>query len=146
VNGEHAPLMLWIEGSVALVTMAAFVLHALLAFKSEHVEHHPTRVRIGAAIQGLILGLLIGFVIVPLRMRYMEAQGVDMPGGPGMQALGFLPAILLLIAVRRGALLKAPILSKYLRAYRRASLLKSRSDVDKALSKLDEIEGRKAPA
>jgi len=138
--------MLWIEGVVALVFVVAFVVHAFFAFKTEHVEHHPTRVRIGAAIQGLTIGLLIGFVIVPLRMGYMDFRGFDPAISPAMSSLSFLPAFLLLVTIRRGALLKLPVLSTYLRAYRRASLLKARDDADKALAKLDEIEGRRSPA
>lgn len=146
MTGAHAPLMLWIEGAVALFIMCVYLLYAFFAFKPEHVEHHPARVRIGAAIQGLTIGLLIGFVLVPLRMQLMEARGVDMPGGAGAQSLAWLPALFLMIAVRRGVLLKAPVLSKYLRAFRRASLLKARDDTTKALAKLDEIEGRRTPA
>ncbi|MBK6704376.1 MAG: hypothetical protein IPG56_11925 [Caulobacteraceae bacterium] len=71
--------MLWIEGIVALVFMLAFLVHAFFAFKPEHVEHHPERVRIGAAIQGLTIGLFVGFVVVPLRMGYMDFRGFD-PG------------------------------------------------------------------
>jgi hypothetical protein len=41
-------------------------------------------------------------------------------------------------------LLRAPILSTYLRAYRRASLLRVQDETAKQLAKLDEIEGRKA--
>ncbi len=141
MNPEHAPLMLWIEGLVALGFALAFLLHAFVAFKPEHVEHHPMRVRVGALIQGLTLGLLVGFVIVPLRMGYMEFRGVDMPAG--WSSLSFLPALLILIMIRRGALLKAPVISTYLRAYRRATLLKARDDAVKQLAKLDEIEGRR---
>jgi hypothetical protein len=142
-SAEHGPLMLWIEGVMAVMIAAAFVLHAFFAFKPEHVEHHPARVRIGAAIQGLTIGLLIGFVVVPLRMQYMDV--LDPRTAPGLSTASFLPALILLIAVRRGALLKAPVLSTYLRAYRRASLLKARDDANKALGRLDEIEGRRAP-
>jgi hypothetical protein len=138
--------MLWIEGLVALGFMLAFLIHSLFAFKPEHVEHHPERVRIGAAIQGLTIGLLVGFVVVPLRMGYMDVRGLDPGLSPGMSSLSFLPALLLLIIIRRGALLKAPVLSTYLRAYRRASLLKARDDANKALAKLDQIEGRRASA
>lgn len=146
MSAGHAPLMLWIEGLVALGFMAAFVLHAFFAFKPEHVEHHPARVRIGAAIQGLVIGLLIGFVIVPLRMQVMDARGFEPGVSPELSSLSFLPALILLIVIRRGALLKAPLLSTYLRAYRRATLLKARDDANKALAKLDEIEGRRAVA
>ncbi len=146
MSSAHTPLMLWIEGAVALAIMVGYVLYAFLAFKPAHVEHMPTRVRIGAAIQGLTIGLLIGFVLVPVRMQFMEARGMDMPGGAGTQSLAWLPALLLMIAVRRGVLLKAPVLSTYLRAFRRASLLKARDDATQALVKLDEIEARRAPA
>jgi hypothetical protein len=138
--------MLWIEGVAALVIMAGFVVHSLFAFKPEHVEHHPSRVRIGAAIQGLTIGLLIGFFVVPLRMGYMDFRGFDPAISPQLSSLSFLPGFLLLIVVRRGALLKAPLLKTYLRAYRRATLLKARDDANKALAKLDVIEGRKAAA
>lgn len=144
MSTSHPPLMLWIEGLVALGFALAFLLHAFLAFKPEHVEHHPVRVRIGAVIQGLTLGLLVGFVIVPLRMGYMEFRGVDMPAG--WSSLSFLPALALMITIRRGALLKAPYISRYLRAYRRATLLKARDEAVKQLAKLDEIEGRRAAA
>ncbi|QGZ95241.1 hypothetical protein [Terricaulis silvestris] len=146
MSAEDAPLMLWIEGIVALVIMLAFVIHSFFAFRPEHVEHHPARVRIGAAIQGLTIGLLIGFVIVPLRMQVMDVRGFDPGLSPGMSSLSFLPALLMLIVIRRGALLKAPVLSTYLRAYRRATLLKARDDANKALAKLDVIEGRRASA
>lgn len=145
MNGEHAPLMLWIEGLVALGFMLAFVVHSFFAFKPEHVEHHPERVRIGAAIQGLTIGLLIGFVVVPIRMGYMDVRGFDPALSPQLSSLSFLPALLLLIVIRRGALLKAPVLKTYLRAYRRASLLKARDDAERALAKLDAIEGRRSP-
>jgi hypothetical protein len=137
--------MLWIEGLVALGFMLAFVVHSLFAFRPEHVEHHPERVRIGAAVQGLTIGLLIGFFIVPLRMGYMDIRGFDPAISPMLSSLSFLPGFLLLIIIRRGALLKAPILKTYLRAYRRASLLKARDDANKALAKLDMIEGRSSP-
>ena len=53
--------------------------------------------RIGAAIQGLTIGLLIGFVIVPLRMGYMDVAVFDPGLSPAMSSLSFLPALLLLI-------------------------------------------------
>ncbi|GAM99431.1 hypothetical protein U91I_03080 [alpha proteobacterium U9-1i] len=144
MNPEHAPLMLWIEGLVALCFALAFLLHSFFAFRPEHVEHHPERVRIGALVQGLTLGLIVGFVLVPLRMGLMEIRGIDMPAG--WSSLSFLPALGLLILIRRGVLLKAPVIKTYLRAYRRATLLKARDDANKQLAKLDEIEGRKRRA
>jgi uncharacterized protein YacL len=142
VNAETASLMFWIEAIAAAVVTLCFVTHAVFAFKPAHVEHHPGRVRIGAGIQGLMIGLLIGFVIVPLRMQLMESS----TPASAWSSLSFLPALVLLILIRRGALLRAPVLSPFLRAYRRATLLKARDDANKALAKLDAIEGRGAPA
>lgn len=144
MNPEHEPLMLWIEGLVALGFMAAFVIHAFFAFKPEHVEHHPTWVRVGAAIQGLSIGLLVGFVIVPLRMGLMDVRGLDPAISPELSSLSFVPALLMLIIIRRGALLKVPVIKTYLRAYRRASLLKMRDDAERQLAKLDKKEQKGA--
>lgn len=146
MNAEHVPLMLWIEGSVALVIALGFVIYAFFAFKREHVEHHPARVRIGAGIQGLAIGLVIGFVFVPLRMQMMDTRGVETSVSPELASLSLLPALLLLITIRRGGLLRAPFIKTYLRAFRRASLLKARDDANKQLAKLDAIEGRGAAA
>jgi len=142
VSGEQHSLMLWIEAIAAIVITLGFVVYSFLAFKPEHVEHHPARVRIGAGIQGLVIGMLVAFVIVPLRMQVMEAPAAASPWA----SLSFLPAFLLLIMIRRGALLRAPILSPFLRAFRRASLLKTRDDAVKQLAKLDMLEGRGALA
>jgi hypothetical protein len=138
--------MLWIEGAVAAAIALAFLITSFFMFKPEHVEHHPVRVRIGALIQGITIGLLIGFVIVPLRISLMSASGVDTAASPGASSLSFLPALFLLIVIRRGALLRAPFISRYMRAYRRALLLRTRDEAIKQLGKLDVIEGRKAPA
>ncbi len=138
--------MLWIEGLVALGFALAFLLHAFVAFQPQHVEHHPARVRIGALIQGMTVGLAFGFVMLPLRTGYMQFRGIDVPGIPYISSLALLPAFLLLWIIRRGALLKAPYVKNYLRAYRRASLLKAKDDALKALAKLDQIEGRRASA
>ncbi len=142
MSGETQSLMLWVEGVGALVVTLGFVIYSFFAFKPEHVEHNPGRVRIGAGIQGLTIGMLLAFVIVPLRMQVMDGAAAASPWA----SLSFLPAFVLLILIRRGALLRAPILSPFLRAFRRASLLKARDDVAKQLAKLDVIEGRGAPA
>ncbi|MBL8550674.1 MAG: hypothetical protein JNJ73_11880 [Hyphomonadaceae bacterium] len=133
-------MMLWIEGAVALTITAAFVISSFFMFKPAHVEHHPLRVRIGAAIQGLVIGLLIAFVILPLRLSVMGMADHHSPSASS--SLSYLPAFLLLILIRRGALLRAPVIKTYLRAYRRASLLRTLDETQKQLTRLDQIEGR----
>lgn len=134
--------MLWIEAIVAIVVTLGFVIYAFVAFKPEQVEHNPGRVIIGAGIQGLIIGLLLAFVIIPLRVQVMDAPATASPWA----SLSFLPAFVLLILIRRGALLRAPVLSPFLRAFRRASLLKTRDDALKGLAKLDAAESKRAAA
>ncbi len=54
-------MIFWIEVGAVVGITAAFVLSSFFMFKPEHVEHHPMRVRIGALIQGLTIGCLVGF-------------------------------------------------------------------------------------
>ena len=101
-------MMLWIEGLVALIITLAFFVTSFFIFKPEHVAHAPARVRAGAALQGLLIGLLIGFVIVPLRFAMIELEGGPPPREQAWASLSVLPAVLLLILIRRGALLRSP--------------------------------------
>jgi hypothetical protein len=134
-------VIFWIEVGAVVGITAAFVLSSFFMFKPEHVEHHPMRVRIGALIQGLTIGALVGFVILPLRIAFFDPNLA--PQTPNsVSSLSFLPAFILLIVIRRGALLRVPYIRKYLRAYRRASLLRTIDVAKKHLTRLDEIEGR----
>ncbi len=134
----------WIEAGVAGVIAAMFVISAMLMFKPEHVEHHPARVYIGAALQGLIIGGLVGFVIVPLRLALVAPDvGVTAPRG-GLASLAIAPVFVFLIIVRRGLLARAPLIGPYLRAYRRAALKHQIDGAGKALARLEAIDNRKA--
>lgn len=137
--------MLWIEGLAALAITIAFVVASFFMFKPHQIAHGPARVHIGAGIQGAVIGLVIGFVMLPLRLSLFAAEGLPSLG-VGSTSISFLPAFLLLLLVRRGALLRAPFISRYLRAYRRAGLLKAVDDAQRNLAKLDDIEGKRAPA
>ncbi len=137
--------MFWIEVGVVVGFAAGFLISSFFMFKPEHVEHHPLRVRIGALIQGLTIGILIGFVILPVRIAFFDPQLA--PQTPNsVSSAAFLPAFLLLIAIRRGVLLRTPYISRFLRAYRRANLLRTLDVTTKQLTRLDEIEGRSAHA
>ena len=142
-------IMSWIELSVAGIITAMFVLSALFLFKDEHVEHHPTRVYIGAALQGLIIGVLVGFVILPLRFAFFVPDPSLAPYAPpppprgGMASLSILPAVVLLMVVRRGLLARAPLIGPYLRAYRRAALKWQIDSAGRALSRLEALDARR---
>src|SRR6185503_20541204 len=101
----HPHVLTWLEPLVMLSFAGLFVLYAFLFFKPEHVEHHPTRVLIGAALQGLSIGMLVGFVIMPLRIAFFvpdPAMFPDLPPPPskGLASLSAAPAFVLLIVIR----------------------------------------------
>lgn len=132
-DGVH--LYLWIEAAVVLAIMAAFAVQAFFLFNDEHVEHHPLRVRIGALLQGAVIGLLVGLVILPLRLSFFLP---DLPGPPqALASTAVLPAFLLLLVIRRGFLVRAPLIGRYLRAYRRAAL---KYQIDLARRRLARLE------
>ncbi len=139
-------LYLWIEAGVIGGIMAAFVIQTFVLFKPEHVEHHPMRVWIGAMLQGLIVGVLGGAVLLPLRLSFLVPE---IPGPPqAVASTAVLPAFVLLLFIRRGLLARAPLIGRYLRAYRRAAL-KHGIDVAKArlvrLESMDRKQRAEAP-
>lgn len=141
--------LLWIELIVVGAISAAFLISTLF-FKAEHVEHHPSRVRKGALIQGLILGALIGFVLLPLRFAFFVPDASLVPDAPPpppkeWATLALIPFFVMMIIVRRGLLARAPVIGKYIRAYRRALLKFQIDGAQKALTRLEAMdEKRKA--
>ena len=132
---DGVALYLWIEAAAVGVIVAIFLFQAFVLFKPEHVEHHRTRVRIGAFLQGGIIGGLFGLVILPLRLSFFVPE---IPGPPqAIASTAILPAFLLLLVIRRGLLARAPLIGRYLRAYRRAAL---KYQIDVAEKRLDRLE------
>lgn len=143
-SGPH--LMSWIEGLVVSGFTLTFFLYAFFVFKAEHVEHHPNRVYIGATMQGFIIGALLAFVIVPFRVAFFLPDPSMVPDAPppppkGIASLAILPALLLLLVVRRGVLARAPLIGPFIRAYRRAAL---KHQIDGARRTLLRLEGMDA--
>jgi hypothetical protein len=140
----------WIEAGVAGTITLIFLLSAIFMFKDEHVEHHPLRVYIGATLQGAIIAVLVGFVILPLRFAFFTPDPNLVPDAPeppkGLASLAILPAFMLLLVVRRGLLARAPLIGPYLRAYRRAALKHQIDASSRALARLEAIDERKAGA
>ncbi len=137
--GGADPLLLWIELGVAAAVMLISVGMTFL-FKPEHMAPNPLAVRAGAGVQGLVLGALIGFVLVPFRMAAMS----DAPPPPEA-SLAFLPAFVLLIIVRTGLLARAPFFGRFIRAYRRATVRWQISRAEQTLARLDSLEKRAEP-
>lgn len=136
-------MLLWIELAIVAIIPLIFVA-TTFAFKPEHVGHGPRDVRLGAALQGLILGLLIGFVLLPLRMAFLVPED-GLPEAPrgGMATLSLLPFLILVIIVRRGLLARAPLIGRYIRAFRKASLKFQINGAQKVLARLEGIDAGK---
>lgn len=137
-------MLLWIELAVVALITALFVASAFFWLRPEDVDHDPARVRIGAAMQGLIMGLLIGFVILPLRLAFLipgAEGGASAPAPSGsMASLSLLPFVVMLIVVRRGLLARAPVIGVFLRAYRKAMLKRQIWGAQVALARLTRID------
>ena len=138
-----------IEAGVTFGFTLLFFLYAFFIFKPEHVEHHPNRVYIGATVQGFIIGALVAFVILPLRLAFFVPDTGLVPDAPpppkgGLASLSAIPAFLLLLVVRRGVLARAPFIGPFVRAYRRAALKHQIDGARKTLLRLEGMDARPA--
>lgn len=124
-------LNLIIEIFVATAITLVFVISAMLTLRERHRDMSAWHVYLGAGIYGAIFGAIIGFVIVPLRAALID--GNLPPQTAGM--FGF-AALLLIIALRRGALARLPFLGPQVKAFRRASL---RRQIEAAQNQLDKL-------
>lgn len=142
----HPHILVWLEPLVVGGFTVLFALFAFFMFKPQHVEHHPTRVLIGAAIQGFIIGALVGFVILPFRIAFFVPDPSLVPDAPappkGIASLAILPAFLLLLVVRQGLGARAPLIGRYLRAYRRAAIMHQIDGAKRALKRLEAVDTR----
>lgn len=124
-------LYLWIEGAVITGILAMFLIQVFFLFKPEHLAHNPFRVRVGAILQGVVVGGLVGLVLLPLRLTFLIPE---LPGPPSAVAsTAVLPAFLLILVIRRGLLARVPVVGRYVRAYRQAAL---KHDIDIAGKRL----------
>lgn len=120
-----------VEAAVAAVVAIVFVLSSLLSIKAEHRDVEAWHVHVGAAIYGAIFGVVIGFVIVPLRVWLTDAS---LP--PKYAAISGFSVLFIMIALRRGLIGRLPFLGPQVKAYRRALLRKTIATAQTQLSKL----------
>jgi hypothetical protein len=143
---SHPHILVWLEPLVVGGFTILFTLYALMFFKQQHIVHHPTRVLVGAAIQGFIIGALVGFVILPFRVAFFVPDPSLVPDAPtppkGIASLAILPAFLLLLVVRQGLGARAPLVGRYLRAYRRAAIMHQIDGAKRALARLEKVDAR----
>ncbi|MCB2112474.1 MAG: hypothetical protein KDD85_02880 [Parvularculaceae bacterium] len=121
----------YVEAGVAAAVAIAFVLNSLLTIKAPHRDVEAWHVHVGAGIYGAVFGVVIGFVIVPLRVWLTDAS---LP--PQYAAVSGFSVLFIMIALRRGLIGRLPFLGPQVRAYRRALLRKTIETAKKQLGKL----------
>ncbi len=127
------------EGAVAAGIATLFVIWAVVFVKPEHLSGQSKgRVVFGALIEGVIVGALMGFVILPgwVSVAPLALRPTEDVMAPQAQAV-LLPAFLVEEFVRNGGLTAAPGLSFFLRPRRRAILVRRKNALEKRLAKLD---------
>lgn len=107
----------WVEAIVAIVATLLFVLSALLMIRKRHRDAALWHVLFGAGVYGAIFGVVIGFIIVPLRAVLMDG---DLP--PPIAAASGFGVLAVMIALRRGLIGRLPFLGPQVKSYRRALL------------------------
>lgn len=121
----------WVEAAVAAVVAVVFVASSVFTIRDQHRDVAAWHVHIGAAIYGAIFGLVIGFVIVPLRVWLTDAS---LP--PQYAAVSGFSVLFIMIALRRGLIGRLPFLGPQVKAYRRALLRKTIETAQKQLAKM----------
>ena len=122
---------IWIEIAVAIGVALATVGNAAINLRARHRRGEGWHVYVGALVNGALVGILIGFVLLPLR-SYMVSDGL--PREQLAASVGGF--ILVVITLRRGWVGKLPILGPQLRAYRRANL---RRIIETSQAQLDKL-------
>lgn len=134
--------MLWIEGLAALLIATVIFVMSLFQLKREHLGPDPLAVRLGAALQGVLFGSVVAFVMLPLRLQLME-------GGMSTQARDYRPwliALALVWLLRSGIIARAPLIGHPFRAYRIASLKQAVSVAQARIHRLEALDKPKGGA
>ena len=124
-------IMLGVEVGIALAITLAMILFAALAIRPQHRDCAQWHVLVGAAIQGAVYGVIVGFFIMPLRFALIEGA---VP--PGLTGPSLAIAVGVMIALRRGLFSHLPFLGPQIRAYRRAMLRRTIETSERQLDKL----------
>ncbi|MEO1014471.1 MAG: hypothetical protein AAFX08_04705 [Pseudomonadota bacterium] len=122
----------WFEAAVVGFIIAVFVAFAAATLKARHRDGGTAQVLVGAAIYGCVVGLVIAFVILPLRVTLIDG---DVP--PQVAAFGGVGVFVTMFSLRRGLVGRLPLLGPQVKAFRRAQLRRTIETAQKDLSKLN---------
>lgn len=121
----------WFEAAVVGFIVAVFILNAGVTLRA-HAGDELASVLVGAGIYGFIVGLVIAFAILPLRVVLISG---DVPNT--FAALGAIGLFATMFALRRGAIGRMPFLGGQVTAYRRAQLRRGIAVASAQLARLE---------
>ena len=137
MSGYGAPppgsLNLYVEAAIAAAIAIIFLIGAVSTLRTRHMDVSAWHVWTGAAFNGAIFGVVVGFVVVPLRA--ILATGTLPPEMAAGASFGFLAVM---IALRSGLVSRLPFIGAQIKAYRRAVLRRSMEQAQKQLDRLAE--------
>ncbi|MEO0398921.1 MAG: hypothetical protein AAF224_05800 [Pseudomonadota bacterium] len=116
------------EGAVVAFIMSVFTLYAAATLRARHRDVGFFSVLGGAAVYGVLIGLVIAFIILPMRAVLMSAETP-----PEFAALGGILVFLTMFSLRRGVAGRLPFLGRSIKAFRRAQLRKTIETAEKQL-------------
>jgi len=136
VNGVPSSIGYGIGAIIAGVIALLFVLIAAVTLRDRHRQGDGWHVYLGALLYGSLFGIMVGFVLAPMRLALMNGELPTSMAGPS----GLL-VFAAIIALRRGLLARLPFLGPQVKAYRRASLRRAIETSQKQLAKLGPSRG-----
>ncbi|MBI1392183.1 MAG: hypothetical protein GC152_05505 [Alphaproteobacteria bacterium] len=119
------------EAMVVAFIVCAFVAWAAATLKARHRDVGVAATLIGASVYGAVVGAVIAFLVLPLRVTLING---DLP--EWMAAVGGIGVFLTMFSLRRGLVGRLPFLGPHVRAYRRAQLRRTIETAEKDLRKL----------
>ncbi len=124
-------MAMWmIETAIAAFVALIVIAMSFVLLKPEDMAGEQREVRIGAAIYGVILGAIIGFGVVPLRMSMTKPDG-EVSWLPLLASFG------LIIFLRMGGLGRTPGVKRVTQAYQKAMLRRTIAKSERRLAKLE---------
>ncbi|MEL7485864.1 MAG: hypothetical protein AAGJ87_01470 [Pseudomonadota bacterium] len=124
------------EAAVVSFIVSVFVLYAYANLRDRHRDEAKWHIGVGAAVYGFIIGLVIAFVILPMRTVLINGETP-----PEMAAVSGVGVFLVMFSLRRGLVGRLPFLGAQLKAYRRAQLRKTIESASRELGRLEAKNG-----
>ncbi len=135
-------MSVWIEAVTALVIALFIFVSSYFQITREHIPRGDVlSVRLGAALQGLLYGGVVAFVMLPLRMQLMAGDGDPMQRGFS----SWFGALGIISLMRSGIIARAPLIGHPFRAYRLASLRRTVSLSQARIERLEALDRVGAP-